>query len=327
MRLGIIGTGLIVHEVLPMIHTIRPEKIYLLGTLHSAEKTKNLCEQYHLDGYFFDYQELLLTDVDTVYIALPNTLHYAFAKEALLHGKHVILEKPITVTSAQLTELAALARKQRRILVEAMSLHYTPAYRSIAKQLPALGDIRLVSFQFCQYSSRYDAFQEGRIAPAFDPACAGGALMDLNIYNLHAILGLFGTPQAFRYFPNLDRGIDTSGILTLTYQGSAYGSFQAAAIAAKDCQAPVSSTIQGTRGCIRISVPMNQIESYELIDNQKHSATFDFHEGKHRLSYEFQEFRRMIEEQDFAAADQMLSISLKAVQILEASRPYTVGED
>ena len=44
MRLGIIGTGLIVHEVLPMIHTIRPEKIYLLGTLHSAEKTKNLCE-------------------------------------------------------------------------------------------------------------------------------------------------------------------------------------------------------------------------------------------------------------------------------------------
>ena len=262
MRLGIIGTGLIVHEVLPMIHTIRPEKIYLLGTLHSAEKTKNLCEQYHLDGYFFDYQELLLTDVDTVYIALPNTLHYAFAKEALLHGKHVILEKPITVTSAQLTELAALARKQRRILVEAMSLHYTPAYRSIAKQLPALGDIRLVSFQFCQYSSRYDAFQEGRIAPAFDPACAGGALMDLNIYNLHAILGLFGTPQAFRYFPNLDRGIDTSGILTLTYQDSAYGSFQAAAIAAKDCQAPVSSTIQGTRGCIRISVPMNQIESY-----------------------------------------------------------------
>ena len=95
-------------------------------------------------------------------------------------------------------------------------------------------------------------------------------------------------------------------------QDSAYGSFQAAAIAAKDCQAPVSSTIQGTRGCIRISVPMNQIESYELIDNQKHSATFDFHEGKHRLSYEFQEFRRMIEEQDFAAADQMLAISLRS---------------
>ena len=113
----------------------------------------------------------------------------------------------------------------------------------------------------------------------------------------------------------------------LIIQDSAYGSFQAAAIAAKDCQAPVSSTIQGTRGCIRISVPMNQIESYELIDNQKHSATFDFHEGKHRLSYEFQEFRRMIEEQNFAAADQMLAISLKAVQILEASRPYTVGED
>ena len=56
----------------------------------------------------------------------------------------------------------------------------------------------------------------------------------------------------------------------LIIQDSAYGSFQAAVCAAKDCQAPVSSTIQGTRGCIRISVPMNQIESYELIDNQKY---------------------------------------------------------
>lgn len=324
MRLGIIGTGKIVQEVLPMIRTIEPEKIYLLGTAHSAERTKNLCEKYHLDGYFFDYQKLLDTDVDTVYIALPNTLHAAFAGEALQKGKHVILEKPATVTSAQLKSLIALARRQKRILIEAMSLHYTPAYRSIAQHLPLLGDIKLVSFQFCQYSSRYDAFQRGVIAPAFDPGCAGGALMDLNIYNLHAILGLFGSPQSVRYFPNMDRGIDTSGILTLSYDQTPFGSFQAAAIAAKDCQAPVSSTIQGTRGCIRIQVPMNQIESYEWIDNSGHCTAFDFHEGKHRLSYEFREFRRMIEEEDFAAADKMLGISLEAVKILERVRPYPI---
>ena len=148
--------------------------------------------------------------------------------------------------------------------------------------------------------------------------------MDLNIYNLHAILGLFGKPLSARYFANVERGIDTSGILTLQY-GREHGTgFQAAAIAAKDCQAPVSSTIQGTRGCIRISVPMNQIESYELIDNQKNSTVFEFHEGKHRLFYEFQAFRRMIEENDFDTAEKMLEISLEAVKILEKNRVYSI---
>ena len=148
--------------------------------------------------------------------------------------------------------------------------------------------------------------------------------MDLNIYNLHAILGLFGSPRSSRYYPNIDRGIDTSGILTLQYGGEQGEGFQAVAIAAKDCQAPVSSTIQGTKGCIRISVPMNQIESYELIDNQKNSTLFDFREGQHRLSYEFREFRRMIEEKDFMAAEKMLEISLEAVKILENNRVYSV---
>ena len=324
MRLGIVGTGLIVHEVLPMIHLINPEKIYILGTAHSVEKTEKLCRTYHLNGCFFDYREFLGADIDTVYIAIPNHLHYEFAREALLHHKHVIVEKPITVTSAQLEDLILLAREQKCILAEAMSLHYTPACRSIAEKLPLLGEIRLVSFQFCQYSSRYDAFCEGRIAPAFDPKCAGGALMVLNIYNLHAILGLFGKPLSARYFANVERGIDTSGILTLQY-GREHGTgFQAAAIAAKDCQAPVSSTIQGTRGCIRISVPMNQIESYELIDNQKNSTVFEFHEGKHRLFYEFQAFRRMIEENDFDTAEKMLEISLEAVKILEKNRVYSI---
>ena len=324
MRLGIIGTGMIVHEVLPMLFQTGLEKIYILGTAHSVEKTENLCKTYHLDGCFFDYQKLLDTDADTVYIALPNHLHYSFAREALLKGKHVILEKPATVTSGQLEDLAGLARRQERILVEAMSLHYTPAFHSIAEKLPLLGDIKIVNFQFCQYSSRYDAFCQGKISPAFDPRCAGGALMDLNVYNLHAILGLFGEPLSSRYSANTDRGIDTSGILTLQYEGKQGKGFQAVAIAAKDCQAPVSSTIQGTKGCIRISVPMNQIESYELIDNQRNSTLFDFREGQHRLSYEFREFRRMIEEKDFATAEKMLEISLEAVKILEKNRVYSV---
>lgn len=317
MKLGILGTGLIAHEVLPMLEILHLEKLYILGTEHSVKKTQKLCETYRMNGCFFNYDEMLDADIDTIYIALPNHLHFSFAKKALEKNKHVILEKPITVTLNELQELAQIAREKHLILVEAMSLHHTPAYRSIREKISDLGEIKLVNFQFCQYSSRYDAFKEGKIAPAFDPKCAGGALMDLNIYNLHAIIGLFGKPRAAHYLPNMERGIDTSGILTLDY-----GDFKAVAVAAKDCQAPVSSTIQGNKGCIRIQVPMNQIESYELFDNQKNGTTYDFHENAHRLSYEFLEFDRMIREKDFKKAEELMQISMTATEILEHKRPY-----
>ena len=67
--------------------------------------------------------------------------------------------------------------------------------------------------------------------------------MDLNVYNIHAIVGLFGKPWEVKYEANMERGIDTSGVVTLDY-----GDFKAVAIGAKDCKAPVRCTIQGTNG-------------------------------------------------------------------------------
>ncbi|MCD7982595.1 MAG: Gfo/Idh/MocA family oxidoreductase [Clostridiales bacterium] len=295
---------------------MKPERCYLMGRAHSADRTRQLCQTYHLDGYFLTAEELLAADIDTVYLALPNSLHFSFAKIAVAAGKHVILEKPATVTAAELTELAEDAKKHHVFLLEAMSLHYTPAFRSIREHIPALGPIRLVSFQFCQYSSRYDDFRKGITAPSFDPACMGGALMDLNVYNLHAVLALFGMPQHARYFPNIQRGIDTSGIAVLDY-----GTFQAVALAAKDCQAPVASTIQGENACLTIRMPMNQIDRYEISDHNGRVQVHDFHQNIHRLYSEFTELERIIRENDAELAAALLDNSIRAATI--ASFPST----
>lgn len=63
-------------------------------------------------------------------------------------------------------------------------------------------------------------------------------LRDLNIYNIHLLVGLFGNPNRVEYLPNVERGVDTSGILVLDY-----GNFKAVAIGAKDCSAEIRSTI------------------------------------------------------------------------------------
>ncbi|MFR2502999.1 MAG: hypothetical protein ACLS85_11090 [Coprobacillus cateniformis] len=124
-------------------------------------------------------------------------------------------------------------------MVEAVSTQYLPNTLKIKELLPTLGQIKIVSANYSQYSSRYDAFKAGEVLPAFNPAMSGGALMDLNIYNINLVVALFGKPLNVNYEANIQRGIDTSGILTLDYD-----SFKCVCIGAKDCKAPVATNIQ-----------------------------------------------------------------------------------
>ena len=83
MKLGILGTGMIVKDVLTMYHELGVEKTYLFSTKKSKSQALELMKKYHLDKVYTDYDELLQSDVDAIYCALPNHLHYEFSKKAL----------------------------------------------------------------------------------------------------------------------------------------------------------------------------------------------------------------------------------------------------
>lgn len=90
-------------------------------------------------------------------------------------------------------------------------------------------------------------------------------LRDLNIYNIHLLVGLFGNPNRVEYLPNVERGVDTSGILVLDYCN-----FKAAAIGAKDCSAEIRSTIQGDKGAITIFGVTNTLPEIGLKIGRAH---------------------------------------------------------
>ena len=82
--------------------------------------------------------------------------------------------------------------------------------------MSSLGKIKLVQCNYSQYSSRYDKFLAGEIPNVFNPVFSGGALQDINIYNLHFVTGLFGKAKEVKYIANsAENGIDTSGIATI----------------------------------------------------------------------------------------------------------------
>lgn len=315
MKLGILGTGMIVKDLLTTIDQLDIEIIKILGTENTLQETKDLCHQYHLDGYHLQYEDMLKDDIDTIYVALPNFLHYSFAKKALENHKHVIIEKPITANTKELKELIDIAKQNDLYIIEAMNIHYLPAYQELKNYVNNIGDPKIISFNYSQYSSRYNAFKEGNILPAFDYHKAGGALMDLNVYNIHGIVGLLGKPQSIHYLANIENNIDTSGILTLDY-----GNFKAVSIGAKDCKAPVMLTLQGDKGVIRMDTPINQLRKFEFINNQNETLTINKNEEKHRLYYEFKEFIRMIDQQDRQKVDEMLKLSQIVSEIMEEAR-------
>ena len=246
MKLGILGTGKIVQEFLPWLVEHTPFTVQAVcSTPRSAAKAAELCAQYQIPQHTTNYFELLQW-VDVVYIAVPNLQHARYARVALEAGKHVIVEKPMAVTAAETEELAALAQRKRLFLFEAMTTQYQPNYAKLRELLPRVGTVRMVQCSFNQYSSRYDAFCAGQTPPVFDPLCAGGALMDLGVYNVSYIVGLFGEPNKAVYAANMERNIDTSGVLMMDYSG-----FKAVSLAAKDCAAPARCIIQGTKGYIQ----------------------------------------------------------------------------
>ena len=305
MKLGIVGTGTIVEEVLPQLSGWNWQVSALCGTPRSQGKVTELCGQYEIPSAYTDYAAMLReAEMDAVYVAVPNFLHYAFVRQALEAGRHVIVEKPMTSNYREAVELSAIAREKKLFLFEAITTLYLPNYQKLRELLPRVGTVKLVSCNFSQYSRRYDAFRSGTILPAFDPEKSGGALMDLNLYNLHWILGLFGAPQSAVYQPNMERGIDTSGILTMAYPG-----FQAVSIAAKDCAAPWSYVIQGTDGYLKQDTPANFCGPVTLHLNDGTEERFDGNPSS-RMEPEFRMFADCMANGDYGYCEMALERSL-----------------
>jgi len=323
MKIGVYGAGMIVNDFLSMYKQVEGlELAYICATPGEEEKLKELCTKYDIPKYYLDAEEAMNDETETVYLGVPNHVHYPMAKKALLLGKNVICEKPFTSNYTEAQELAELARSKGLILVEAVSTHYMPNMEAIKEMIPTLGDVKLIMMNFSKYSSRYGAFKSGMTLPAFDPAKSGGALMDINIYNLNFIVGLFGEPESIQYYPNIEKGIDTSGILILDYKN-----FKAVLLGAKDCEAPLAVSIEGDKRFITMDNPVNLFTSFRITDvvgyGKKHEIDDVINRNdpdKHRMYYEFVEFQRMIEEKDLKAADKALDRTLSVMKLATKAR-------
>ena len=316
MNLCAIGTGAITKSMLAEFN--RSDVLHVTAIYSRKEETgRAMAEEFGIEKIYTSMEEMLAdTSIEMVYVASPNSIHYGQTKAALLAGKHVICEKPFAPTVAETDELIALAKEKHLLLFEAITTAHHPHYGFVKESLPKLGKLKVVSAVFCQFSSRYPALLAGKPSPVLNHAFAGGALMDINLYNIHFIVGLFGAPKSVRYFPNChETGVDTSGMLVLEYED-----FVCQCIGAKDCAARNGVQIIGEGGYMEITPSSSNCQTVEL--NVRGQEAVKVHLPENPWYHEVQDLGRLVAAGDYDYCYKALETTHNVVEVLEKARKY-----
>lgn len=315
LRMGTIGSGSIVHTILDNVKAVDGIR---LTTVYSRteEKGRQLAAEYGADRVYTDLDAFLGDpEMNVVYIASPNLLHYEQAKKALLAGKHVICEKPFCTKAEQAKELTALAKEKKLFLADAVPTAYLPNLEVLKRELAKVGRVKLVLGNYSQYSSRYDLVLKGEVPNVFNPKYAGGCLMDINFYNVYLSTALFGKPLASVYYPNRYGELaDTSGVLIMQYDG-----FVSSLAGAKDTWGVNYFQIEGEKGHIYIRDGSNGIAEVRVVTKDS-EETFNLQENPEWRFYEVQKLTEYMLSGDYEAVYGRLDVMIDVIEILEDAR-------
>lgn len=175
---GILGTGNIARQFCAGVETAGRSRLAAVGS-RTLESAGAFAQTHHIPAGHGNYGDLLNDpDVDAVYISLPNSMHHEWTVKALRAGKHVLCEKPFASNLTEATEMFAEAHKAKRLLVEGFMYRAHPLTQMVLRSIRSgeIGQVKLIRASFCYRTQRID----GNIR--FDPALAGGALMDIGCY-------------------------------------------------------------------------------------------------------------------------------------------------
>ena len=179
---AVLGTGVIANEMAAGLKKMG-KTLYAVGN-RTYSKAVAFAEKYGIKKVYAAIDEMFVDDdVDIIYITSPHNTHYGFMKKALENGKHLLVEKSITLNSQELDEMAALAESKGLILAEAMTIWHMPLYKELWSivQSGELGRVQMITVNFGSFKE-YN--MENRF---FNRNLAGGAMLDIGVYALSVV--------------------------------------------------------------------------------------------------------------------------------------------
>ncbi|HAM1202693.1 TPA: Gfo/Idh/MocA family oxidoreductase [Listeria monocytogenes] len=311
MKLGIMGTNWITDS---FIEGAINSGEWNLTAVYSRteEKARAFGEKYGDLTYFTDIEEMGKSDaLDAVYIASPNALHYQHAVSLLKNKKHVIVEKPIFSTVAELEHAHQIARENNVFLFEAARHIQEPNFKRLQENIEKVGTIHGATLAYMKYSSRYDQVLNGEEPNIFSLKFSGGSIVDLGVYPLYSAITLFGEPIKATYFATkLPTGVDGLGPIILEYP-----TFNITIIQGKNSQSFLPSEIYGQKGTLIVD-PLTGIKKITFYDNAtKEETELAGPVVANDMQFEAAEFARIIEQSDRDTYEYLADLSLKVLRV------------
>ncbi|MGH1350127.1 MAG: Gfo/Idh/MocA family protein [Methyloligellaceae bacterium] len=215
VKWGILGPGRIANSFADAIKHIDDGVIHAVAG-RNFDKTQSFAKKYNISNPCQSFDDLLNDPlVDLIYIASPHNAHYDHIRLCLMAGKAVLCEKPLTVNAGQSRELFELARSKNLFLMEALWTRFLPVYKEVKDWLDKklIGDIKLMTSTF-GFKAPFNP--KDRL---FNPDLAGGALLDIGIYNISVSQWVKrNNPVTFSVDTRMaSTGVDAMNSITLKY--------------------------------------------------------------------------------------------------------------
>ncbi len=317
VRFGIIGTSWITDE---FIRCASLCKEFQLAAVYSRDlnRARSFAAKYGAKTCFDDLEKMAASDaLDAVYIASPNSLHAAQSILFLNGKKHVLCEKPAAASEKEQRAVLDAARKNNRAYMEAMKSTLQPGMAAIKEALPKLGTLRRYTGNYCQYSSRYNAYKRGEHNNTFQLKFANGALMDLGVYVIYPMVYLFGEPERLlASCVKLDSGVDGETAVLCRYSAmDAILSFS------KITASENFSEIMGEDGTLSFGA-INEISqvSIRYTDTSKRAETVYKSEKEDFMYYEAREFIDIIQSGCIESSVNTFALALSVRRVMDEIR-------
>lgn len=217
IKWAVLGTGVIANEMAVALKKIG-RNIYAVGN-RTYSKAVDFAKKYGIEKVYDDYNDMFTdSDVDVIYITTPHNTHIEFMKKAIRNGKHILVEKSITLNSRELNEAMELAALHSVVIGEAMTIYHMPVYKKLKEILDSgrLGKVNLITMNFGSYKE-YN--MNNRF---FNRNLAGGAMLDIGVYAL-SFIRYFMTEKPDKLLSQLKKaptGVDEqAGLLLMNNDG------------------------------------------------------------------------------------------------------------
>lgn len=319
IRIATIGTSNITSHLAGALMLCPEQFEYKAAYSRSRERGLAFAAPFGCTDIVTDLEELAnRDDLDAVYIASPNSLHYEQAMTLVQHKKHLLIEKPAVIHEEDYFRLRQAAEENGVVLMEALIGMHLPARKILKEAIENIGRIHTARFEFCQLSSKYRDYLLGENPNIFNPRFQAGSLMDLGIYCVYPALHLFGIPAGISTRACLlDSGIDAS--VTSIFD---YSDRLVTLMASKTAQSELPSEILGDRGSIQIG-HISRMDHITLTDQNGHCEELVGEMSKEeQMKHELLDFFRYITqpEQSREEYQSMLNLSLHVCSVMETMR-------